>query len=164
MVSLLALLPTASNTSLSTTYVSSGKGNFGLIISESENSHEHSEPDVNYDSSIYMSTANPFSSSRVVNHANFSGSISMSIAGPSFSSRVVNPIMANLEGDLLNEQSELDAHVIPLSQSRKNPVRNCAPLIKMQDFVTFIARHPIPNSFTYQQLLLAHVISKVHEP
>jgi len=150
MVSLLALLPAASNTSLSTTYVSSGKGNFGPIISESENSHEHSEPDANFGSSISVSTADPSSSSRAVNYANSSGSISVSTTGPSSSSRVVNLIMANPEGDPLNEQFELDAHVIPLPHTRKNPVRNRAPPIKMQDFVIFAARHPIPNSLTYQ--------------
>jgi hypothetical protein len=141
MVSLLALLPAASNTSLSTTYVSSGKGNFGPIISEYENSHEHSEPDVNSGSSISVSTADPFSSSRVV-----------------------NLIMANPEGDPLNDQFELDAHGIPLPQTRKNPVRNRASPIKMQDFVIFAARHPIPNSLTYQQLSPTHVVSNVHEP
>jgi len=119
MVSPLALLPATSNTSLSTTYVSSGKGNFGPIISESENNHEHSEPNANSGSSISMSTADPSSSSRVVNHANSSGSISVSTIGPSSSSRVVNLIMANHEGNPFNEQSELDAHVIPLPQTAK---------------------------------------------
>jgi hypothetical protein len=77
--------------------------------------------------------------------------------------------MANPEGDSLNKQSELETHVIPLPQTRKNPVRNHAPPIKMQDFVTFTARHPISNSLTYKQLSPDHTtylsaISNVREP
>nr|TKR84684.1 hypothetical protein D5086_0000255390 [Populus alba] len=111
IVSPLALLPPTSNTSLSTTYVFSGKRNFGPIILESENSHEHSEPNVNSGSNISVSTADASSSSRAVNHANSSGSIFMSTAGPS-SSRVINLIMVNPKGYPFNDQSELDAHVI----------------------------------------------------
>ena len=163
-------LPLAtSNTPSSTTDVPSGTESFGQIISESEKDHELSEPNANSGSSIPVSTTDPSSSSKAVNHANSGGSISISTAGPSSSTRVVNPIMANPEGDSLNEQSRLETHVIPLPQTRKTPVRNRAPPIKMQDFVTFAARHPISNSLTYQQLSSDHTsflstISNVREP
>jgi len=107
--------------------VPSGTESFGQIISESEKDYEHSELNANSGSSIPVSTTRSSSSTRVV-----------------------NPIMANPEGDSLNEQSELETHVIPPPQTRKNPVHNRAPPIKMQDFVTFAARHPISNSLTYQ--------------
>jgi hypothetical protein len=102
MVSSSTLLPATGNTLLSTSDVPSGTGNFGQTISESEKGDEHSKPDANSGSSISVSTASPSSSSRVVKR-----------------------IMAYPEGDALNEQSELDAHVIPLPHTHKNPVHNC---------------------------------------
>jgi hypothetical protein len=57
----------------------------------------------------------------------------------------------------------------PFPQPRRNPTRHRAPPTRLQDFVTYAARHPISNYLTYQHLSTEHtafliVISDVHEP
>jgi len=54
-------------------------------------------------------------------------------------------------------------------QPRRNPTRYRAPPTKLQDLVTYAARHPISNYLTYQHLSTEHtafltVISDAREP
>jgi hypothetical protein len=89
--------------------------------------------------------------------------------------RVVIPIISDSEDDSANqspqphlqhppiipittdskEVSESES-VKPFPQPRRNPTHHRAPPTKLQDFVTYAARHPISNYFTYQHLLTEH--------
>ena len=133
--------------------ISSSEETVSPINSESANDNDHIEINSNSGDSTSPSTADNALPADIF---------------PS-TSDAQGTIIANCEDDIRNEQTTSDDQITPLPQVRKNPVRNRGPPLKLRDFVTYAARHPIQNSLTYQRLSPAHAaflsaVSNVHEP
>lgn len=156
MASFANRLTTAGDFSSFSDDVATNEGVVSLVNTHSEHSPADSQTDDNSNHDRHLSTTT---------------------TNMHFDSRAVIPIISDSEDDSANQsphphlqhppiipittdskevsESESVNHS-PFPQPRRNPTHHRAPPTKLQDFVTYAARHPISDYLTYQHLSAEH--------
>jgi hypothetical protein len=145
------------------------EGNISPVNTHSEHSSADSKRDGNHNKNLSTTTADIHADSRVI--TNFENDSANQSLQPPLQHPPIISITTDSEGDSEGDsanQSDSTNHS-PLPQPHKNPTHHRAPPTKLQDSVTYAARHPMSNYLTYQHLSTEHAaffiaISDVHEP